>query len=98
MTRTFLIELQARPDGIINSTINSYSTFAITMSMFYQRCAAAVTSTQFTSVTLIVLDQNGNIFENRRLATSYVPPEPEPEPEPEGDDEGGESDTTNGGE
>ena len=72
--RTFLIELQSRPDGIVNSTINSYSSFAITMSMFYQRCAAAVTSTQFTSVTLIVVDAHGNTFENRELDTNYIPP------------------------
>lgn len=87
--RTFLVELQIRPDGVVNTSINSYSTFAVTMGMFYQRCAAAVTSTQFTSVTLIVLDERGNLFENRNLTTSYVPPAPDPEPEPEPEPEGG---------
>lgn len=81
--RTFLIELQIRPDGVVNSSINSYSTFAATMGMFYQRCAAAVTSTQFISVTLIVIDERGNTYENRNLSTNYVQPEePEGEPEP----------------
>ena len=83
--RLFLIELQNRPDGVINSSINSYSTAATTMSMFYQRCAAACTSTQFVSVTLVVVDQFGNICEDKNIITAYVPPEPEPETEPEGE-------------
>ena len=73
--RTFLIELQNRPDGITNQSINSYSTFASGLGMFYQRCAAAATSTQFVSVTLILTDCHGNIFENKNLDTAYVPEE-----------------------
>lgn len=86
--RTFLIELQNRPDGITNSTINSYSTSAITQSMFYQRCASAVTSTQFLSVFLMIIDEQGTILDRRFIVTQYQPPEPEPEPEPEGGEEG----------
>lgn len=73
--RTFLIELQNRPDGVVNSSINSYSTSAATMATFYQRCAAAVTSTQFTSVTLIVIDALGNVLENKNIETQYTPEE-----------------------
>lgn len=79
--RTFLIELDARPDGIVNSSINSYSTEAITRATFYQRCAAAVTSTQFTHVFLQMIDDNGAIYEQRYIVTQYQPPEPEPEGE-----------------
>ena len=80
-TKLFLVELQNRPDGITNQTINTYSTPAITMSMFYQRCAAACTSTQFTSVSLVVMDQYANIMECKNIVTAY---EPEPEPEEQG--------------
>lgn len=73
--RTFLIELQNRPDGITNQSINSYSTPAATLSMFYQRCAAAVTSTQFLSVTLMIIDTHGNVIENKNLDTAYTPSE-----------------------
>ena len=45
MERTYLIELQLRPDGVINSSINTYSTPNMVLSMYYQRCAAAVSST-----------------------------------------------------
>lgn len=86
--KTFLIELDNRPDGITNQSINSYSTQAATMSMFYQRCAVAVTSTQFVSVFLMVLNEQGTVLDKRFIVTQYTPPEPEPEPEPEVEPEG----------
>lgn len=86
--RTFLIELQNRPDGTTNTSINSYSTEAITRATFYQRCAAAVTSTQFVSVYLEVINEQGAPIERKFIITQYTPPEPEPEPEPEGEGEG----------
>jgi hypothetical protein len=79
--RTFLIELQNRPDGITNTSINSYSTEAITRATFHQRVAAAITSTQFVSVYLEVIDQEGGILEQQFVVTQYVPPEPETETE-----------------
>ena len=90
--RTFLIELDNRPDGITNQSINSYSTPAVTMAQFYQRCAAAVASTSFVSVFLMVIDEQGNMLERKYIITQYTPPEPEPEPEDgeEGDEVGGE--------
>ena len=86
--RTFLIELDNRPDGITNSSINSYSTEATTRAMFYQRCASAVTSTQFVSVYLEVINEQGSPIERKFIITQYQPPEPEDEggeEEPEGD-------------
>lgn len=90
--RTFLVELDNRPDGITNTSINSYSTEAITRATFYQRCASAVTSTQFVSVFLEVINEQGVPLERKFIITQYQPPEPEPEPEPdEGEEpEGGE--------
>lgn len=84
--RTFLIELARRPDGVVNSSINSYSTEAITRATFHQRVAAAITSTQFVTVYLQVVDEQGTILESRLVKTLYVPPEPEPEPEPESEE------------
>lgn len=73
--RTFLIELQNRPDGLTNQSINSYSTPAVTLAMFYQRCAAAVTNVNFESVTLMIIDKHGNVLENKNLDTAYTPSE-----------------------
>lgn len=71
--KTFLIELQKRPDGVVNQTITSYSTKQVTLATFHQRAAAALGSTQFLSVTLIVIDELGNVLENENFETSYVP-------------------------
>lgn len=71
--RTYLIELQCRPDGVTNSSINSYSTPATTMSMFHQRCATAYTNTTFVCVTLIVVDELGGVLANQVIKTQYVP-------------------------
>lgn len=83
--RLFLVELDNRPDGITNSSINSYSTEATTRAMFHQRVAAAITSTQFVSVYCEVIDQEGNTYESQFVTTQYVPPEPEPESGGEGE-------------
>ena len=67
----FITELQARPDGIINSTITTRSSLATGLSLYYSRAAAAVTSEQFTGVALTLQDQNGNILLNEHFDTIY---------------------------
>ena len=67
----FITELQARPDGIINSTITTRSSLATGLSYYYTRAAAAVTSEQFTGVALTLQDQNGNIILNEHFDTIY---------------------------
>ena len=81
--KLFLVELQSRPDGIVNQSINSYSTEALTRAMYHQRYATAITNTTFESVTLVVMDELGNRVEGQNIITQYQPPEPEPDPEPE---------------
>lgn len=67
----FVTELQARPDGIINSTITSRSSLATGLSLYYQRASAAVTSTQFTGVALTLQDEQGTILLNEHFDTIY---------------------------
>ena len=71
----FVTELQARPDGIINSTITTRSSLATGLSLYYSRAAAAVTSEQFTGVALTLQDQNGTILLNEHFDTIYQPAE-----------------------
>lgn len=71
----YVTELQARPDGIVNSTITARSSLAMGLALFYQRAAVAVTSEQFTGVALTLQDQNGNILLNQHFDTLYVPAE-----------------------
>lgn len=72
---TFLTELQKRPDGVVNSSVTTRSSFALGLALYYQRAAVAVTSQQFTGVALTLTDEDGNIIENKRFDTLYVEPE-----------------------
>ena len=88
--KTFVIELDNRVDGEVNSSVKGYSTKAIAMSEFYKRCGVAVVSTDFTSVVLEVCGADGKILDRKILETAYELPELEEseseEPE-EGDEE-----------
>lgn len=70
----FVTELQARPDGIINSTITARSSLANGLSLYYTRAAAAVTSQQFIGVALTLQDENGSILLNEHFDTIYEEP------------------------
>ena len=72
---TFLTELDKRPDGLINSSVTARSSLATGLALYYDRASKAVTSTQFTSVALTLIDEDGNIIENRRFDTLYEPEE-----------------------
>lgn len=67
----FVTELQARPDGVINSTITTRSSLATGLSLYYTQASKAVTSTQFTGVALTLQDENGSIILNEHFDTIY---------------------------
>lgn len=67
----FVTELQARPDGLVNSTITSRSSLANGLALYYDRASKAVTSTQFTGVALTLQDETGNILLNDHFDTEY---------------------------
>ena len=69
--RTFLTEIQNRPDGLANSTINAYSSAAVGLASWYQRAAVAVTTKNFTSVILTLISEDGNIMMHETLQTQY---------------------------
>ena len=71
----FVTELDARPDGIINSSITARSSLALGLSLYYDRASKAVTSEQFTGVALTLQDQNGTILLNEHFDTIYQPAE-----------------------
>ena len=68
---TFLTELQKRPDGIVNSTVTARSSLATGLALYYDRASKAVTSTQFTGVVLTLINENGDILENKFFETMY---------------------------
>lgn len=72
--KTFLTEIQNRPDGLANNTINSYSSAATGLAQWYQRAAVAVTTKDFTSVILTLIDEDGKLMMHERFDTQYEEP------------------------
>lgn len=68
----FIIELQTREDGVVNNSITTRSSLATALALYYQRASAAVTS-QFVSVSLMLIDQDATILKNERFETLYEP-------------------------
>ena len=71
-----IIEIQRRPDGINNVLeIVSRNSLGTGLSYYYDRCSKMAATTMFVSVTLILVDSDGQIIENKKLTTAYEPAE-----------------------
>lgn len=69
----FIIEIQNRADGVDNvQDIVSRQTLATGLSYFYQRCSTMAATTLYPTVTLMLIDSDGHIIENKHLTTAYV--------------------------
>lgn len=76
MTQYLIIEIQNRADGINNvQPIESRSTLALGLSYFYDRCSKMSATTLYPTVTLVLMDTDGKIYENKHLVTAYEPAE-----------------------
>ena len=72
----FIIEIQNRADGIDNVLdIVSRQTLASGLSYFYDRCSKMAATTLYPTVTLMLIDSNGLVIENKHLTTAWVEPE-----------------------
>jgi hypothetical protein len=76
MIQYHIIEIQNRADGMNNvlavETRNSLSTG---LSYFYDRCGKMAATTLYPTVTLMLIDSEGTILENKHLTTAWVEPE-----------------------
>ena len=76
MIRYFIIEIQNRADGIDNvQEIVSRQTLATGLSYFYDRCSKMSATTLYPTVTVMLIDSEGTILENKHLTTAWVEPE-----------------------
>lgn len=73
MTTYYIIKQENRPDGITNRTAEVRQSFATAMSLFYNYASKASATELFTSVVLTVIDNNGQIIENKVIPTAYNP-------------------------
>lgn len=71
----FIIEIQNRADGVDNvQQIVSRQTLATGLSYFYDRCSKMAATELYPTVTLMLIDSEGHVIENKHLTTAYVAP------------------------
>ena len=76
MLQYHIVEIQNRADGINNvQEIVSRNSLATGLSYYYDRCSKMAATTLYPTVTLILIDSNGTVYENKHLTTAYVPEE-----------------------
>lgn len=78
MIQYHIIEIQNRADGINNvQNIESRNSLATGLSYYYDRCSKMAATTLYPTVTLMLIDSDGHVYENKHITTSYVEPEGE---------------------
>ena len=76
MLQYHIIEIQNRADGINNvQAIESRNSLATGLSYYYDRCSKMAATTLYPTVTLMLIDSNGTVYENKHLTTAYQPEE-----------------------
>jgi hypothetical protein len=74
MLQYHIIEVQNRADGINNvQEIVSRNSLATGLSYYYDRCSKMAATELYPTVTLILIDSNGTVYENKHLTTAYQP-------------------------
>ena len=75
MLQYHIVEIQRRPDGINNvPEIVNRNELSTGLAYYYDRCSKAAGSTLFTSVTLEIMDSDGNLIEPpKKITTAYQP-------------------------
>ena len=75
MIQYHIIEIQNRADGINNvQNIESRNSLATGLSYFYDRCSKMAATMLYPTVTLMLIDSEGHVIENKHLTTAWVEP------------------------
>lgn len=76
MLQYHIVEIQNRADGLNNvQAIESRNSLATGLSYYYDRCSKMAATELYPTVTLILIDSNGVVYENKHLTTAYQPEE-----------------------
>lgn len=73
MEQYFVIELDHRPDGVINQTITRKETFASALSFYDERKSKMRMTNLFTQVAVMVTDSKLSVIEQAVIPTLYQP-------------------------
>lgn len=72
MKQYLIIEVQNRADGVNNiQPIQARNSLATGLSYYYERCSSMAATTLYPTVTLVLMDTDGVIYENKHLTTAY---------------------------
>ena len=78
MKQYLIIEVQNRADGINNVLdIVARNSLANGLSYYYDRCSKMAATTLYPTVTLMLMDSNGTVYEHKHFTTAYEPEEQE---------------------
>ena len=67
----FVIEHDKRPDGVVNVSETARSTFAGAVSLYHDRYSKMVLNTQFTGVSIMLVDEDLSVIEQATIETQY---------------------------
>lgn len=70
----YVIEHQKRPDGVVNCSETSRTTFAGGVSLYHERYSKMAVNEQFVSVALMLVDEDLTVIEQAVVETQYAPP------------------------
>ena len=77
MEQHFIIKNEIRPDGVVNNSVVSRSTFASGLAEYYAQCSKAPMNENFTDVHVMLTDSNLEVIKVEHIKAAYVEPAPE---------------------
>lgn len=75
----FVFKNEIRPDGVVNNSVVSRSSFASGLAEFFSQASKAPMNENFVSVHIILADSEMNVIKTEHIKGAYVEPEPEVE-------------------
>ena len=67
----FVIEHQIRPDDEVNTSETARSTFASALSLYYERLSKMTVTELYKSVSVMLVDQNLDVVEQKTVDTLW---------------------------
>lgn len=71
----FIIKNEIRPDGVVNNAVVGRQTFASGLAEFFTQCSKAPMNESFTSVHVVLADEELNVVKTEHIAAAYKEPE-----------------------
>lgn len=78
MENYYIIEHQIRPDGMVNVSEVSRSSYALALSYYHERISKMLVNTEFVLVSVMLVNAKLEMLSRDEIQTQYVPPKQEP--------------------